>query len=154
MKKGSTVILRGVVVLIGLLVLAICALILPPALIANNVGTMAPILLGLYVPAIPFFIALYQTMRILHNIDTASAFSIASVNALRVIKGCAIAISALFTLGVPYIYYVAEIEDAPGVLLVALIIIFASAVIATATAVLQQLVQNAVDIKSENDLTV
>lgn len=54
----------------------------------------------------------------------------------------------------PYIYYAADRDDAPGVLAIALVIAFASLVIASAAGLFQRLLQNAVDIKSENDLTV
>ena len=60
----------------------------------------------------------------------------------------------MYAAGMPYVFYVADQDDAPGVVAIGLVIIGASFVIATAAAVFQKLVQNAVDIKSENDLTV
>lgn len=60
-----------------------------------------------------------------------------------------------------YIFVLAQNGDAPGVIVIGLVVIFASIVIATAAGVFQKLLQNAVDmskallrIKSENDLTV
>jgi len=113
-----------------------------------------PILLGMYVPAIPFFIALYQAWKLLSYIDKNKAFSDLSVKALKNIKYCAITISALYAAGIPYIFYVADKDDAPGVAAMGLVIIFASVVIAAFAALLQKLLQNAIEIKSENDLTV
>jgi hypothetical protein len=77
-----------------------------------------------------------------------------SVRALKNIKYCAITISALYAAGMPYIFYAADRDDAPGVIVIGLVIIFASSVIATFAAVLQKLLQNVVEIKSENELTV
>jgi DUF2975 family protein len=154
MKRGSTLILRGVIILIGVIVLATCIFALPEGIRTDEVGGYRWILLGLYVPAVPFFIALYQTMKLLNYIDKNNAFSGLSIRALKTIKYCAITISLLFAAGMPYIYTVADRDDAPGVILLGLIVVFASGVIATAAAVLQQLVRSAVDIKSENDLTV
>ena len=156
MKRGSTIVLRGVVILIGLIILAICVLGLPRAIDAELSGDFdyGPIFIGLYIPAIPFFIAIQQTLKLLDYIDKNKAFSELSVKALNTIKYCALAISGLFALGMPYIFYVADRDDAPGVAALGFVIIGASFVIATAAAVLQKLVQNAVDIKSENDLTV
>lgn len=154
MKQGSTFILRGAVILIGLVVLALCVFALPSGIMTDRVGYYRPILLGLYVPAVPFFIALYQAMKLLGYIDKGQAFSRLSIRALKNIKYCALIISGLFVLGMPYIYYAAERDDAPGVILVGLVIAFASFVIATFAGVMQKLVQHAVDIKSENDLTV
>jgi hypothetical protein len=48
----------------------------------------------------------------------------------------------------------AEVDDAPGLILVGMVPIFTSLVIAVFAAVLQRLLQEAIDIKSENDLTV
>jgi hypothetical protein len=154
MTLGSTHILRGVVILLGLLVLALCLIALPAGIASDNTGYYWPILAGLYVPAIPFFYALHQTLKLLRYIDKNKAFSKLSVSALKNIKNCGLIISGLFTLGMPYIFYAADRDDAPGVVLIGFIIIGASFVIATSAAVFQRLVQNAVDIKEENDLTV
>ena len=154
MKRGSTIILRGVVILLGLSVLALCIFALPAGLRSDNTGYYRPILLGLYIPAIPFFFALYQAMKLLDYIDNNKAFSVLSIEALNKIKYCALILSALFAAGQPYIFYAADRDDAPGVALIGFVIIGASAVIATFAAVAQKLFQNAVDIKSENDLTV
>lgn len=157
MERGSTVFLRGVVILIGLVVLGLCAIGLP-MLIKSELTTSdfdyGWIFVGLYVPAIPFFFALYQALKLLDYIDKNQAFSGLSVRAFRNIKYCALAISGLFAAGMPYVFYVADRDDAPGIALIGFVIIGASFVIATFAAVLQKLVQNAVDIKSENDLTV
>lgn len=154
MKRGSTIILRGVVILIGLIVLALCVFALPAGLLSDKTGYYRPILWGLYIPAVPFFFALYQALKLLSHIDNNKAFSQVSINALKSIKYCGLAISALFAAGMPYIFYAAERDDAPGVVLIGFVIIGASFVIATAAAVFQSLLQNAIDIKSENDLTV
>lgn len=154
MKPGSTIILRGVVILLGLTVLGLCILALPAGISSDNTGYYRPILIGLYVPAIPYFFALYQAMKLLGYIDNNKAFSKSSVNALQKIKYCALAITMLFAAGQPYIFYAADRDDAPGVALIGFVIIGASLVIATFAGVLQKLLQNALDIKSENDLTV
>lgn len=154
MKRVSTTYLRGTVLLIGLVVIALCVFVLPAGLTDDRMGGYAPIIVGMYVAAIPFFWALYQAIKLLNYIDHNEAFSDGSVQALKNVKYCAIAISTLFAVGLPYVYLVADADDAPGVLAVALVIFFASTVIATTAAVLQKLFQNAVDIKSENDLTV
>jgi hypothetical protein len=74
MKRGSTIFLRGVVLLLGAIVLALCAFALPIGIKNDEAGYYRPILLGLYVPAIPFFGALYQTLKLLGYIDKNQAF--------------------------------------------------------------------------------
>lgn len=154
MKHSSTFILRAVVILIGLFFLTICVVGLPHAIGSIDLGGYDPILLGLCIPAIPLFIALFQALKLLDYIDKNLAFSPLSVNAFRKIKICALLISSMFAAGMPYVFYVADKDDAPGVVAIGLVIIFASFVIATFAGVMQKLIQSAVDIKSENDLTV
>jgi hypothetical protein len=154
MKQGSTLLLKGVIVVIGLAVLAVYIFGLPRVIGTVNMGGYDPILMGMYIPGVPFFIALYQGIKLLNNIDESKAFSESSVQALKNIKYCGILISAWYVAGLPYIFIVADKDDAPGVVAIALIIIFVSAVVAIFAALLQKLFQNAVDIKSENDLTV
>jgi hypothetical protein len=154
MKQGSTLILKGAVIFIGAIVLALCIFVLPRIIGSIDTGGYDPILLGMYVPAVPFFFALYQTLKLLSYIDKNKAFSEMSVKALKNIKYCALTISALYAAGMPYIFHVADKDDAPGVVAIALIIIFASLSVATFAAVLQRLLQDAIAIKSENELTV
>lgn len=54
----------------------------------------------------------------------------------------------------PLFYLIAEADDAPGIILIGMLLIFAALVIAVFAAVLQKLLQEAIHIKSENDLTV
>jgi hypothetical protein len=156
MKLRSTSILRATIFIIGLIVLAVCVFALPPAIRSEMKGDFdyGPILLGLYVTAIPFFFALYQALMLLNYIDKNHAFTELSVKAFKNIKYCGIVISVLFAAGMPYVFYVANRDDAPGVAALGFVIIGASAVIAAFAALMQKLVQNAVDIKLENDLTV
>ena len=157
MKRGSTLFLKLVVSLIALVVLGVCVFVLP-SLITSELTTSdfdyGPIFIGMYIPAIPFFYALFQTIKFLGYIEKNQAFSPSSVTALKKIKYCGLLISSLYALGMPYVFYVADRDDAPGLVALGFVIIFASFVIATAAAVFQQLLQNALDIKSENDLTV
>jgi hypothetical protein len=154
MKKGSTLFLKGVIYAIGLGVLVMCIYVFPKIIGEFQIGGYDPILIGMYLPAIPFFIALYQSLKLLGYIDSNNAFSTLSAQALRRIKYCGITISALYIIGMPFIFNVADKDDAPGVVAIALIIIFASFVIATFAGVLQKLLENVIALKSENDLTV
>jgi hypothetical protein len=155
-KNGSTIFLKLVIFFIGILVLAVCIFALPLGIRSELDGDFdyGAIMVGLYVPAIPFFIALYQAIKLLTYIDKNIAFSDFSIKALKNIKYCAIIISALFALGMPYVFYVAERDDAPGVVALGLVIIASSVVIVVFAAVLQKLIQSGMEIKSENDLTV
>jgi hypothetical protein len=54
----------------------------------------------------------------------------------------------------PFIFGVADKDDAPGLVLFGLVFVFAPVVIAKFAAVLQMLLRNAIDIKKDNDLTI
>ncbi|MBT2648411.1 DUF2975 domain-containing protein [Bacillus sp. ISL-34] len=160
MKQVSTIFLKIAVILIGMPVLALCIFLVPE--IANFAAELYPdmtylkylVLIVMYASAIPFYFALYQAFKLLSYIDKNKAFSELSVRALKKIKYCAITISSLYVAGMPLFYLMAERDDAPGIILIGLVVIFASIVIAVFAAVLQRLLQEAIDIKSENDLIV
>lgn len=156
MKLGSTFVLRTVIVLMALAVVALCTLGLPQLILVELSGDFdyGVIFVAMYISAVPFFIALRQAWKLLNYIDTNKVFSVTSVMALSKIKYAAFIISAFYTAGMPYIFYIAQQDDAPGVALIGFVIIGASFVIGTAAAVFQQLLQNVLDIKSENELTV
>jgi putative exporter of polyketide antibiotics len=153
MQKGSIMFLKLVIALIGIVVLALIGAV-TITVVSDRGGLFLPILIIMYATAVPFFVALYQAFKLLGFIDTDNTFSESSVVALKKIKYCAIVVSVLYAVGMPLLVYVADKDDAPGVVGFGVVIVFSSIVTATFAAVLQKLVQSAVDIKSENDLTV
>lgn len=160
MKRGSTIFLRATVIALGLMALGLCALILPAIYNgwAKEYPDFAylkyPTLVILGATVIPFFIALYQTWKLLNYIDTDKAFSLDSVRALGIIKYSAIAFGGLYAACLPIVYFVAQRTDAPGVMGIGMIMTCAPVVIAVFATTLQMLLRNAISIKSENDLTV
>ncbi|OKP98790.1 DUF2975 domain-containing protein [Paenibacillus sp. P46E] len=158
-KRGSTTFLKVIIVLAGIAVLALCIFLVPR--IANFAAELYPnvylmkylIFIVMYGAAVPFYLALYQSFNLLRYIDENTAFSELSVKALKNIKCCAMTISGLYVLGMPLFRFIAKKVD-PPVGFLGLIIIFASLVIAVFAAILQRLLQEAINIKSENDWTV
>ena len=145
--------MRIVIYLIGLAVLGICVIIAGVS-ISGNAGMFLPVSLIAAVAAVPFFYALYQAVLLLRYIDKNTAFSELSVKAIKNIKYCAFIISVLYAAGMPYIIYVADKDDAPGAVMLGLVFIFAPLITSIFAAVLEKILQKAIDIKSENDLTV
>lgn len=148
--KRETLFLKVVVFLIGILILGLCIILLPR--LATYLQYL--VLIGLYATAIPFFFALYQTLKLLSYIDKNKAFSDLSVKALKYIKYCAITISILYVVITPLLFPIAQEDDAPGLVALGLVITGASIVIAVFAAVLQKLLENAIDIKNDNDLMI
>jgi hypothetical protein len=160
MKQVSTFFLKIAVILLGIPVLALCIFLVPELgdIVAKLLPEFSyikyPVSIVFYTSAVPFYFALYQAFKLLRYIDKNKAFSQISVKALKKIKYCAITISCLHVLVLPLFYLFAEIDDAPGVIFIGLVVPFASMVIAVFAAVLQKLLKEAIHIKSENDLTV
>ncbi|MGE6490068.1 DUF2975 domain-containing protein [Exiguobacterium sp. NPDC077395] len=158
--KRETVFLKLSVIVLAIPILAACIFLLPflwrdatesGGWIANS---MRPILVGMYVAAVPYFVALFQTFTLLGLIDRNEAFSYEAVKVLRVIKYCALTITVIYTALLPFFYWFAERDDSPGFLVIGFVFVFAAFVIAVFAELLQKLLKRAIDMKQEIDLTV
>jgi hypothetical protein len=158
MKKGSTIFLQVVIVLIG--IASVGLLLWEPHVEGRNVHATLfeiyfkdPFLAYAYIGSVPFFVALYQAFKVLGYARLNKVFSPEAVKALRTIKHCAICIIGFVAVGEIFIMSHASDDRAGGVFM-GILITFGSVIIVTAAAVFERLLQNAVDLKSENDLTV
>lgn len=158
MKLGSTFFLKLVILLIGIIVLTLLLWFPQTEGRAVNLDLISiykdPFIIYIYIVFIPFFVALYQSFKLLGYIEQDEVFSQISVNALRNIKYCIVAFIGFIAIALVWIKIMSGDDDPAGAIAIGLVMIFASSVIATGTAVAQRLLQSAVDIKSENDLTV
>ena len=159
MKRSSTIFLQIVIVLIGIGALAL--LLWEPQIEGVNAHATNfeiyfkdPFLALVYIGSIPFFVALYQAFKVLGYAGQNKIFSQAAVKALRTIKYCAISIIGFVVVEEIFIMLNHGSDDAAGGVFMGVLITFGSIVIATAAAMFERILQNAVDIKSENDLTV
>jgi hypothetical protein len=156
MKRGFTIFFQ---VLIGLLGVGVLALLLwEPQVEGRNVHATQfeiyfkdPFLAYIYLAFVPFFVGLYQAFKIFRYARRNEIFSQRSVRALRLIKYCALS-TAIFILGAEgYLsIFMRGKDDIAGGVMMGAFIIFVSAIIATAAAVFERILQNRVDIKSEN----
>jgi hypothetical protein len=115
-----------------------------------------PFLVYVYFGSIPFFVALFQAFKLLDYIGQNKVFSQAAVDTLKIIKYCAFITAAVIILAIVFIKLAAfsSNDDPAGAIMLGAIATFASIVIGTAVAVFEKTLQSAVDVKSENDLTV
>ena len=156
-RRSSTAFLQAVIVLIGLGALAFL-LWEPNVEGVNRHATLAqkyldPFVLYVYIASIPFFVGLYQAIKVLGYAAHNRVISQDGVNALRTIKYCALAVIAFVAISVLFMIG-GDREDRPGGTFMRLLVAFPSIVVATAAAIFERVLQNAVDLKSENDLTV
>jgi hypothetical protein len=158
MKRSSTIFLQVVIVLIGIGALAL--MLWEPRIEGRNAHATLfeiyfkdPFLAYAYIASIPFFVALYQAFKVLGYVRKNKTFSQTTVKALRTIKYCAIAIIGFVAVSVIFMFG-GDRDDRPAGLFMRILITFPSIVIATAAGIFERIFQNAVEIKSENDLTV
>ncbi len=160
-KRTSTTFLQVVIVLIGIGTLAL--MLWEPRLEGRNVGATNfeiyfkdPFLAYAYIASIAFFVALYQAFVLLGYLGRNEVFSHGAVKALRTIKYCAMTLVAFLVGAEAYFIFIQRKteEDIAGGVMMGLVMIVVSVVVATIAAVFERTLQSAVDIKSENDLTV
>ena len=115
-----------------------------------------PFIIYIYIASSPFFIGLYQAFKLLNLIDANRAFSQSAVNTLKNMKFASLSLIVFIALALLYIHFAPHgaDDDLAGPTMLGICMTLAFAVIATAAGVFQKLLQNAVDLKSENDLTV
>ena len=159
MKKASTMFLQAVTVLIGMVALAaLIGLPLTEGRAANLdvVSVYAdPLILYGYAASIAFFVALYKAFRLLGYIGQNKVFSSSSVGALKSIKYCALVFSILIVMAGVFVKLSHHEDDDPaGFIAMCIVTTFASVVVATAAAIFEKILQKALDMKSENDLTI
>ena len=160
MKKGSTIFLQVVIVLFGIGALAL--LLWEPHIEGRNAHATLfqiyftdPFLAYAYLASIPFFIGLFQAFTALGLVRHNKTFSQETVNALRTIQYCAFAIIGFVVVSIIFMYpLLGDLDDRPAGVFMRILIAFPSIIIATVAGMFERILQNALDLKSENDLTI
>ena len=159
MKKISTAFLQAVVVLIGVVAFALLLWFPLTEGRATNLDLLSiysdPLILYGYAASIAFFVALYKAFRLLGYIGQNKVFSPNSVKALTSIKYCAMVLGVLIVMAGIFVRLSHNKDDDPaGFLAMCIVTTFVTMIVATAAAIFEKILQNAVDMKSENDLTI
>ena len=153
MKKRSlvvsTIFLQAVIVLIGIGALAL--MLWEPHIEGRNAHATLfeiyfkdPFLAVVYIGSIPFFVALYQAIKVLGYAGKNTIFSQPAVKALRTIKYCAITIIGFVAIEQTFII-LSSSDDWVGGIFIGMLVTFGSIVVATAAGVFERILQNAGD---------
>jgi hypothetical protein len=154
---------KGIVYLATFAVLTVLTILVPEILREEAVGRVNPpakwpVYLTVWTYSLPIFFALYQTVKLINLIEIKKAFSQKAVGTLGKIKYAALAFCVMVIIGtitgVLWGRRIDPTEDYAPLSAMGIIFTFISSVITAFLAILQRLLQNAIDIKSENDLTV
>lgn len=158
MKKDTILFLKIVTNIMGIVTLALFVFYLP--WLANRTATnhpkfahlKSPMLIGLYIKGIPFYLALYKAFMLLNYIKNGNAFSIDSVDALSYIKKYATSEIVIYLAIFSYLMIQKALH--PGIIIIIGVITFTALTISFFAAILQELLNTALKIKSENDITI
>lgn len=152
LMKFRSLILKLILLIISLGVIAVGAIPLPAMI--HGLLTTAPhhlrfvgwlLIIGLYGVIISFLSAVFFAFRLLRLIDRQSVFNTKAVSAITAAKWSCTVMFVSALLWLPFIYSVVQQEDAPGLMLMGLVLIMVPLVIAVFLAIIQRIWQAAVN---------
>lgn len=150
MKKILTILLQGIVVLIG--ISAFAFMLWEPTIEGRNADATLfavyfhdPFLAYVYAASILFFVVLYQVFRVLGYLRQHAAYSQATLRAARIIKYCALAFAACIAAPVIYLLVVRPSDDIAGGVVIGTLIAFATFITAAITAFCERHIKHAME---------
>jgi hypothetical protein len=146
MKRSTALFLQVATVLFGLVVLFL--LLWEPHLEGRNAHATTfevyfkdPFLAYVYVGSIPFFVGLYRAFGLFGHVRENGAFSPATVDALRGIKRCALALIGFIAGAVVFIIIFGDKEDRPQGIVMSFVAIVGASIVAAIAAMFARNVQ-------------
>jgi hypothetical protein len=152
--KSSTIFLKSILYALSLGAIAVASFLIYHTIKTDFVGGYKPILIGVSISMLPFLLIFYQSYLLLNFIDRNQSLTSHSVSALKTIKRTSLLISLMYLVGSPYVFMVAEKDDAPGVVALNLLLIIGPFTVGVFASILQKLLINAIEYKSETELTI
>lgn len=105
-------------------------------------GLLYTIIAGLYASAACLLVSLFHGFRFLNSIERSAMVSERSLKAVKAVRNAVIAAGVVHAVLLPFIFLLAERDDAPGLILVGTAPVLAAAVIAAFTGVVHGLFGN------------
>jgi len=147
MKKLPTLFLQAVIALIG--IGALTFMLWEPHLEGRNVNATTfdiyfkdPFLAYAYIASIAFFTALHRVFNVLGLVRQDKTFSQESLEAVRTIKRCALALVGFITAPLIYLVIVRPEDDIAGGVAMGLVLTFVSAITVAVAAIFERILQN------------
>lgn len=123
-----------------------------------NAGPFWPFLLNTWVLSIPIFIALYESLKILAHVDQNTTFTKLTIRSVQKIKMCAVIFGSMIIASGMTILIIGQkmdpSEDFAPIVTITFIFTFMASVVATFANVIEKVLKEALDMKSENELTI
>jgi hypothetical protein len=148
MNSGSALLLQVAVVLVGIGSLAL--MLWEPHIEGRNAHATTfeiyfkdPFLAYAYAGSIPFFVALHRAFGLFGHVRKTGAFSLVTVDALRAIKHCAMALIGFVAGAAVIILIFGDGEDRPAGVFMCLLFTVAASAVAITAAMFARHLQNA-----------
>ncbi len=158
MNKFGVVSLRISVALVALIILLLCVFWLPymARISAEQNPEYAylryPVLYGLYITTIPFYLGIFHTFKLLNLISKNTAFTEEACESLRYINRYTVIEIILYFIGMVFLAFNKALH--PGIFILGVVIMFACFIISVFALVLKALLSKVIEIKNENDYTI
>lgn len=110
--------------------------------------------ISLYLSAIASLLIIYYMYRMLDLVDNDRAFSAMSLIYVRAIFRLTIMEFIVLIGTVPFVYYIADNDDAPGVMIIGLGMLIIPLAVATFVSIIEKLLKNAIELKLDYELTI
>jgi hypothetical protein len=148
MKSGSALFLQVVIVLVGIGTLV--WMLWEPHLEGRNAHATTfeiyfkdPFLAYVYAGSVPFFVALHRAFGLFGHVRRNEIFSQVTLNALRTIRHCAMAIIGFVAGGVICIIMFGDRDDRPAGIFMSTLVALAAGIVITAAAIFARKLQSA-----------
>lgn len=98
------------------------------------------VFISIYLVSIPLLTIFYSAIRFMNTIQKHEVYTLKSIHILQVIRVCAFSSTLILSIGSVFLYFIVDFEDAPGVLLIWLIVLGFTFVIGVVVSLIRQFI--------------
>ena len=123
LNKIAIYFLKNVLLIFGIVLIGILVFPFPLIIVKlfnSDLVIRTYLLIGIfsiYLIAVPFIYSLFLSFKILTEIEKTNFFSLTVIDHLKNIKWSSLIISLIFLIDLPFVYLIADFDDAPGLIL-------------------------------------
>lgn len=110
--------------------------------------------ISLYLACTLIFAISFYLFRIFHLIDIHNFFSDSALIFVKTVRYLFIALFIVLLGIMPFVYYTADHGDAPGLIFIVMGIVFIPLAIAVFISAMEKILNNSINLKKENELTI
>ena len=104
-------------------------------------SSLYPIITGMYVSLIPLYHGVYRVWRILSHVKKETIQSTAAERDIKAVRLSAVLFGVVFLLVSPFVFMVAQLDDAPGLVIFGMIPVFLASIILAIFTLFQEMLK-------------